>query len=166
MRMSKGGTMNAPKAKKLNLLQKIVVSFTLLLDGVGVAGLAYAFLLFMVMLDPVGHDVETKFANIRWGEIIYLAGLVVLAIFILSAIFWWLGKRVGKVVATSLCIFSLCTLSTLPLLLYTVVEYWPILIFVGLVVVFNIISLRFLFAKASPASSIIPEKEPESSTTP
>jgi len=147
--------MKEPNPRKSNVLRTIFISITLLLDGLSAAGLGYIYFIFMAILDPADFDLETKYANMRQGETAYVAGLIALLLFVLAAIFWWLGKRVGKYVATSLCIVGLL-LSILILVLYSVFQLWPLLIFVLVLVGLNIFSLTFIFSKGR---STLPETE-------
>jgi hypothetical protein len=135
--------MNDQKPPKSNLFKKILVSITLLVDGVLFTVLGRIFLIFMAMLDPVGDDVNTKYENIHQGQIVYLLGLAMLVIFLLAAIFWSLTKRVGKYLAAGLCIFfvlafSIAVLVLSPFLFTLEVIAIPLFILILAVIALNI----------------------------
>ena len=149
------------KARKSNVLRTIFISVTLLIDGVITAGLGYVYFICMAMLDPVDFDVETKYANIRQGEMIYYAALVFLLVFILAALLWWLGKRIGKYVAAVLCIVGL--LLSIPILaISSIFHFYPLLIVVLALIGLNVFSLIFIFAKDRQA---IPQAAPGSDSS-
>ena len=135
-------------ARKSKVLRTIFISITLLIDGLSAFAMGNVYLFFMVMMDPEGQEIGTKTDNFRQGEVGYVAGLVVLLVFILAAIFWWLGKRVGKYVATTLCIVGLLS-SCLYLMLSS--TFWPFLLAALVLGAFNILSLKFIFTKGKPA---------------
>jgi hypothetical protein len=135
--------MNDQKPPKSNLFKKILVSITLLVDGVLFTVLGRIFLIFMAMLDPVGDDVNTKYENIHQGQIVYLLGLAMLVIFLMAAIFWSLTKRVGKYLAAGLCIFfvlafSIAVLVLSPFLFTLEVIAIPLFILILAVIALNI----------------------------
>ena len=153
--------MNDQKPPKSNLFKKILVSITLLVDGVLFAGLGYIFLIFMAMLDPVDFDVNTKYENIHRGQTIYLVGLFILIVFLLAAIFWSLTKRVGKYVAAGLCIlfifaFTIAALLLSPILMGFGIIAIPLFILILAIIGLNIFAIRFVLSKGSPA---VPEQE-------
>ena len=150
--------MNDQKPPKSNLFKKILVSITLLVDGVLFAGLGYIFLIFMAMLDPVDFDVNTKYENIYRGQTIYLVGLFILVVFLLAAIFWSLTKRVGKYLAAGLCIFFVLAFSIAVLVLSPILGTFdviaiPLFLLVLAVLGLNIYAIRFVLSKGSPAIS-------------
>jgi len=151
-------TMKESNPPKPILAKTILVSITLLIDGIGIAGLAAFFLLLMYMVDPpYSSGSNAKFENIRSGQFVLLAGLGILLIYLLVAIFWRMGKRFGKYAAAGLSIFSICILAvliiTLPIIslgfegVFLIFLILLLLVLVGL----NILSLRIIFSRDKPA---------------
>ena len=148
--------MSDQKPPKSNLYKKILVSITLLVDGVLFNRLGYIYLIFMVMLDPHNDDVNTKYGNIQQGQIVYQAGLAILVVFLLAAIFWCLTKRVGKYVAAGLCIlfifaFTIAALLLSPILMGFGIIAIPLFILILAIIGLNIFAIRFVLSKGSPA---------------
>ena len=149
--------MNYPKPPKSNLIKKILVSITLLVDGVLSTVLGYGYLIFMAMLDPEDFDVNAKYANIQQGQIVYLIGLAFLVIFVLAAILWSFTKKFGKYLAAGLCILFVLVFSGMALAFSWLLTSFgalaiPVYIIILAIIALNAYVIYFLL-KRQPASA-------------
>jgi hypothetical protein len=154
--------MSDQKPSKSNLYKKILVSITLVVDGVLFTWLGIIFLILGVMYVSQSADVDINFDNAQQeGQILQLANLVIFVLFLLAAIFWSRTKQVGKYLAAGLCIFFILALSIF-VLLYAAwllsfgIIVIPLFIFILAIIGLNIFAIRFVLSKGSPA---IPDKE-------